>query len=185
MYRYERKDIKLRGKDIEIGKEYRIGYGVAGRVLAKQVPTVSWRGTHRNDGVQVELIHPESRKGETAVYTSRDIKEPWEAYASRKRAETLRRQLRDEAVAARRNLVDGYEEKINSRGIQVERIDFARWEDMDTEDFSVTIRLNSQQVEKLIAALGQTEAQQNIADYQPPQKEQEVSALAQMFGAAS
>lgn len=172
---------RMRGKDIKVGEEYKICYGVRGKVLATAVANTSFRGTTRNDGVQVEVLEPASRAGHITVYSSRDVKEPWAAHAEKLRARELQHRYREEIISEREQRVDGMSSQMRQLGVEVDSLSFSRWGDLEGDNFQVTVQIGSDKLERLIAMLGEPEVQQRAAAI-PADRPKSDSALEQVFG---
>jgi len=171
----------MRGKDIKVGAEYRVGYGARGKVLAKELETSSWSGTVRRDGVQLLILEPAHRAGEEVVYTSREVQEPWEDYAERKQAIELQKKMRSEVISERESKTQEYKTRLQSLGVKLKDAGFARWGNADTDNFDITLTLDSTEVERLVGLLATPEMLQRAAEM-PETKEQDASALARLFG---
>jgi hypothetical protein len=172
---------RMRIKDIKVGEEYKICYGIRGKVLATAVANTSFRGTTRNDGVQVEVLGPASRAGQVLVYASRDVKELWSVHAESVRARELQNRYREEIIAEREQRVNGMGSQMRQLGVEIDSLSFSRWGDLEGDNFQVTVQIGSDKLERLIAMLGEPEVQQRAAAI-PAEKPKSDSALEQVFG---
>jgi len=175
-------EFKLRGKDIKIGEEYCIRYGIRGRVLGTCLPRKNYSGVQRKDGVEVMLIDSQGNDSHTTMYSSQDVKELWADRTARQELRRLKNEIRDQAYSACTEKMNDYEQRLRQAGIEVDRTVCSSYgHDVDPGAFLLSISIQSNQMERLLAMLEQPEAQQRGQQFEPETAEAPSSALEQLF----
>ena len=172
----------MRSQDIKVGELYKAGYGICAKVLETRVENTTWRGTTRRDGVKVEIQEPESRKGEIAVYASRDINSTWDKYQREVRERQAAQHYRETIVAERKAQTEAMESGLRSAGIAIDRISFAQWGNLDEGNFQVSLSIDSLQLQKIIEMISSPEAKQRVEQTEAKPAAETKSALEQVFG---
>ena len=67
----------MRVKDIQVGEEYAVRYGVQAKVLETGVERSTYTGKTRRDGVRCQVLAPPHMSGREEIFSSQEVKELW------------------------------------------------------------------------------------------------------------
>jgi len=163
----------MKMSDIEVGKQYSLGYKTGVLVLETKMTRTTYSGKTRCDGVKVRIFQG-YRAGQEHIIASRDIQILWEEQQEILAADKRKRDVIDNEVRRNTACTQQLVSEIEKCGVKIDHYSSARLSrKIEDSNFSINLTLDSNQLKKLVGMLNEQDLDT---------KSESKSALENLFG---